>query len=205
MDVENAVTNPLSPNDLPRIKTDRLLLTIPSEEAAPRMLAFAEENRAHLARWSPPEPTGYYTEEFWRNYLKVAQEDFRQGRSLKLIMFDVNEPEERVIGECNFSNFMRGPFHACFLGYKIDRRDEGQGLMYEALASSIRYIFDVLRMHRIMANYLPVNERSGRLLRRLGFAVEGYARDYLLIDGEWRDHILTSLTNDKLRPDDLRR
>jgi len=204
MDVESAVTSRPSPNDLPRIKTDRLLLTIPSEDAAPRMLAFAEENRAHFARWSPPEPTGYYTEEFWRNYFKVAQEEFRQGRSLKLVLFDSHKPDGRVIGECNFSNFMRGPFHACFLGYKIDRRDEGRGLMYEALAAAIRYTFDVLRMHRIMANYLPINERSGRLLRRLGFSVEGYARDYLLIDGEWRDHILTSLTNDQLRPDDLR-
>ncbi|MBC7910537.1 MAG: alanine acetyltransferase, partial [Pyrinomonadaceae bacterium] len=35
-----------------------------------------------------------------------------------------------------------------------------------------------------------------------GFTVEGYARDYLLIDGEWRDHVLTSLTNTKLSPGD---
>ena len=191
-------------NDLPRIETERLLLTIPSEDAALRMLAFVEDNRAHLARWSPPEPRGYYTEEFWRNYFRATREDFRQGRSLKLVLFDVNEPDGRVLGECNFSNFIRGPFHACFLGYKIDHREEGRGLMYEALTAAIAYTFDVLRMHRIMANYLPINDRSGRLLRRLGFTVEGYARDYLLIDGEWRDHILTSLTNAKLTPDDLR-
>jgi ribosomal-protein-alanine N-acetyltransferase len=50
-----------------------------------------------------------------------------------------------------------------------------------------------------MANYRPENERSGRLLQRLGFAREGYARDYLFIDGAWRDHVLTSLTTP--RPD----
>ena len=190
--------------DIPRIETERLLLTIPSEEAAPRMLIFAEDNREHLARWSPPEPRDYYMEEFWRNYFAAAREDFGQGRSLKLVMFDVKEPNGRVLGECNFSNFMRGPFHACFLGYKIDHREEGRGLMYEALTAAIAFTFDVLRMHRIMANYLPTNERSGKLLRRLGFTVEGYARDYLLIDGEWRDHILTSLTNARLTPDDLK-
>ncbi len=46
-----------------------------------------------------------------------------------------------------------------------------------------------------MANYVPTNERSGRLLRRLGFTVEGYARDYLCLNGTWQDHILTSLIN----------
>lgn len=191
-------------NDIPRIETERLLLTIPPEEAAPRMLTFAEDNRAHLGPWSPPEPSGYYTEEFWRNYFASARADFRQDRSLKLVLFDVKEQDGRVLGDCNFTNFMRGPFDACFLGYKIDYREEGRGLMFEALTAAITFTFDVLRLHRIMANYLPTNERSGKLLRRLGFTVEGYARDYLLIDGEWRDHILTSLTNANLTPDDSR-
>lgn len=192
-------------NDIPHIETERLLLTIPTEESAARMLAFAEDNRVHLSRWSPPEPPGYFTEHFWSNYLATSQQDFKAGRSLRLVLSYRNEPDGRVVGECNFSNFMRGPFHACFLGYKIDYRDEGQGLMFEALTAAIAFSFDVLRLHRVMANYIPTNERSGRLLRRLGFVVEGYARDYLLIDGEWRDHILTALTNTKLTPAELAR
>jgi ribosomal-protein-alanine N-acetyltransferase len=188
---------------IPHLETERLLLTIPAPDAAPRMLAFALENRAHLTRWQPPEPVGYDTEKFWRDYLLAAQNDFRQGRSVRLTMFERERPDGAVIGECNFSNFMRGPFQACFLGYKIDYRAEGRGLMREALQAAIAYVFDELRLHRVMANYVPVNERSGRLLRRLGFTVEGYARDYLLINGEWKDHVLTSLTNTRLRPEDV--
>jgi ribosomal-protein-alanine N-acetyltransferase len=67
--------------------------------------------------------------------------------------------------------------------------------MTEALQVAIAYVFDELKMHRIMASYLPHNQRSGRLLKRLGFVVEGYARDYLMINGQWQDHILTSLVN----------
>jgi [ribosomal protein S5]-alanine N-acetyltransferase len=75
----------------------------------------------------------------------------------------------------------------------------GKGLMNEALTEMIRFAFEELQLHRIMANYVPTNERSGQVLRRLGFAVEGYARDYLFIGGKFRDHELTSLTNTALR------
>ncbi len=66
--------------------------------------------------------------------------------------------------------------------------------MTEALLVATRWAFKELRLHRIMANYQPRNERSGRLLERLGFVREGLAHQYLFIDGEWKDHVLTSLT-----------
>lgn len=193
-----------SPRDVPFIETERLLLTIPDARAAPRMLSYVTENREHFAPWAPPEPEGYYTEEFWREYLQRARREFEQGLSLRLVFFLREEPQGAVVGDCNFTNFVRGPFQACYLGYKIDRRAQGRGLMREALAAAINYAFESERLHRIMANYVPTNERSGRVLRRLGFTVEGYARDYLLTGGRWRDHILTSLTNTKLKPEDVK-
>ncbi len=87
----------------------------------------------------------------------------------------------------NFSNVVRGSFHACYLGYSIGEKWQGQGLMFEALTSAIRYMQRTQHIHRIMANYMPHNQRSGALLARLGFEKEGYAKDYLLIDGQWRD------------------
>src|SRR5215218_9941972 len=100
-----------------------------------------------------------------------------------------------VVGTCNYTNVVRGPFLACHLGYQIARAREGRGLMTEALRATNAFVFESMRLHRIMANYRPENERSGRLLDRLGFVREGLAKDYLFIDGAWRDHILTALTN----------
>lgn len=189
---------------VPIIKTERLLLTIPGAEATPRMLSYVKENREHFAPWAPPEPAGYYTEKFWRDYLQTARQQFEQDLSMRLVFFLLDDAKQGVVGDCNFTNFVRGPFQACYLGYKIARRAEGLGLMREALSAAIDYAFGTLRLHRIMANYVPTNERSGRLLRRLGFTVEGYARDYLLVGGAWRDHVLTSLTNTALKPEDVR-
>ena len=56
-------------------------------------------------------------------------------------------------------------------------------------------MFEDQNLHRIMANSMPVNLRSKKLLARLGFQKEGYAPEYLLINGRWEDHILTALMN----------
>lgn len=63
--------------------------------------------------------------------------------------------------------------------------------MFEGAGHCIDIMFR-FGLHRIMANYCPENVRSGKLLARLGFEQEGLARDYLYLNGRWRDHILTS-------------
>ena len=88
---------------------------------------------------------------------------------------------------------------ACYLGYSIDKMLEGQGIMREILEAGIAYIFDEFKLHRIMANYIPNNERSGQLLRSLGFEEEGLAKFYLKIAGSWQDHVLTSKLNPEMR------
>ncbi|CAK02421.1 ribosomal-protein-alanine acetyltransferase [Bartonella tribocorum] len=67
--------------------------------------------------------------------------------------------------------------------------------MFESLSALIGHIFHVYHLHRVMANYRPENIKSGLLLKRLHFEKEGYAKDYLMIAGKWRDHILTSRRN----------
>jgi ribosomal-protein-alanine N-acetyltransferase len=180
---------------LPRIETERLLLTIPTPDDALRMLRFIEENREHLSRWDPTRPDDHYTPEFWQRQLALALSAYQGGESMRMVMLDRHDPGGDIIGLCNFNNIIRGAFQCAILGYSIDHRYEGKGLMFEALSAAIPYVFRRLELHRISANYIPTNERSGNLLRRLGFTVEGYARDYLLIAGRWQDHVLTSLTN----------
>jgi ribosomal-protein-alanine N-acetyltransferase len=62
-------------------------------------------------------------------------------------------------------------------------------------------MFEQQKLHRIMANYMPSNKRSARLLQKLGFVIEGHAKKYLLINGQWEDHVLTSLTNENWLPE----
>ncbi len=105
-----------------------------------------------------------------------------------------------VIGLCNYTQIFRGYFQACYLGYKIDKMCEGKGLMTEALQASIDYIFNGANIHRVMANYVPSNNRSSNVLKNLGFEIEGHAKQYLLINNRWEDHVLTAKTNPNWKP-----
>ncbi|VVM36874.1 hypothetical protein PS682_00069 [Pseudomonas fluorescens] len=67
--------------------------------------------------------------------------------------------------------------------------------MKKTLEITNRYCFEQMGLHRIMANHLPSNVRSERLLESLGFEREGYAREYLKIAGAWEDHVLRALIN----------
>lgn len=178
---------------LPVITTARTRLTVLTPERACLMLDFYLRNREHLRPWEPVRDESFYTLDHWRQRLRDGYSQYFDGSAVQLVALD---PEgERVIATCNFTHIMMGMFKACHLGYAIDKEHEGQGLMQEVVGAGIEYLFNELGLHRIMASYMPANLRSGALLERLGFEREGYARDYLMINGRWEDHVLTALIN----------
>lgn len=174
------------------IITERLLLRLLEPVEAGLMVTYLTENRAHLEPWEPVRTEAYYTLELWERELRSRQGQFFSGESARLVIFLRDNPKGPLVGVVNFSEIMRGVFQACFLGYSLHHAYQGHGYMQEALFAAVNYMFDTFKLHRVMANYMPRNQRSGQLLKRLGFNVEGYARDYLKIAGAWEDHILTA-------------
>jgi len=71
--------------------------------------------------------------------------------------------------------------------------------MSAALPLVLDFAFDRLRLHRVEAACLPTNVPSRALLLRTGFQQEGYARNYLLIDGKWQDHLLFAILREDWR------
>jgi len=182
--------------DLPRIETERLILRVPSPDDAFEMVAFVSDNREHFAPWEPLRPDDYFTVGYWHTALENVVKQAIEGRALTFVLCSRENVPGMIVGQCTFSEIVRGPFQAAYLGCGLARNAVGQGLMTEALQAAVRYCFSELNLHRIMANYMPANVRSAALLRRLGFVQEGYARDYLYLAGRWQDHVLTSLTNE---------
>ena len=181
---------------LPELRTARLNVRLARPGMQQAMARFLRENfEGHLE----PATPAFFSESFWRERLGGALEEFHAGRAARFVLQPQGE-DGPIVGTCNYTNIVRGPFLACYLGYQVARSHEGGGYMSEALRATNAYMFGSLRLHRIMANYRPENVRSERLLQRLGFVREGVAPAYLFIDGAWRDHVLTALTNPDFDP-----
>lgn len=177
------------------IRTARLVLRLPDHGDAAAIADYNARNRAFHAPWMPRRGDAVFSPGHWEERIPVMRADhLERGSALVLFMREQGRPD-LILGKVAYSQIARGPAQFCYLGYDLDESAQGRGYMAEALKGANEYVFGVLGLHRIMANYMPRNERSARVLRRLGFTVEGYARDYLLIDGRWEDHILASLTN----------
>jgi ribosomal-protein-alanine N-acetyltransferase len=179
---------------LPVIETERLSLKLAQDCDVDSIVAYVLDNRDFLKPWEPIRLPEFFTLGHWLKQIKTNQEEFVSDKSMRLFLFEKIDGN-KVIGTANFTNFARGVAHYCNLGYSLAENKQSMGFMHEALSAAIPYVFDNLNMHRIMANYMPRNERSGRLLEKLGFVQEGTACNYLRIAGQWEDHILTSLTN----------
>ena len=176
---------------LPLLRTERTLLTILAPPEHALMLRYQLDNLAHLAPWEPARDAAFFTPDASRTRIEEAHAAALAGLAFHFAAF----AGERIVATCNLTNIVRGVFQACHLGYSVDRAAQGKGLMQEVAQAAIAFAFGELGLHRVMANHAPENQRSARLLARLGFAREGLARSYLKIDGRWQDMVLNSLLN----------
>ncbi|MFZ2956461.1 MAG: GNAT family N-acetyltransferase [Candidatus Ozemobacteraceae bacterium] len=207
----------------PVIRVGECTLRLGRDEDVPAILRHFRANKNHLGPFSPVYPADFFTSAFHLKRVQKSRAEFEAGTSLRLYIFRdlvsrnaVGSREKKsptsskkiihesalpeVIGTIGFGEFSRGAFQACYLGYGLSKSEQGKGIMLRCVQAALTYVFEKMHIHRIMANYLPRNTRSGNLLRRLGFVIEGVAREYLQINGVWEDHILTSLTNQRWKP-----
>ncbi len=159
---------------------------------------YFRDNKTFLKPWEPKRDADFYKVDSWAAKLVKLEELHRLGLAYYCLIFDAET--NQMQGTISFSSLIRFPFHSCNLGYSLAENAQGHGYMRRALKLAIPYMFDVQNMHRIAASYMPRNVRSETVLNAMGFTREGFAKDYLLIDDKWEDHVLTSLINPNWKP-----
>ncbi|VFS82355.1 ribosomal-protein-S5-alanine N-acetyltransferase [Kluyvera cryocrescens] len=108
-----------------RLTTDRMVVRLVHDRDAWRLADYYAENRQFLKPWEPVRDDSHCYPSGWQARLSMINEFHKQGTAFYFALLDPEEKE--IIGVANFSNVVRGSFHACYLGYSIGQKWQGQG------------------------------------------------------------------------------
>ena len=169
-------------------------------------------NYAWLRPWEATLPGGAATlPTSYSGLVRSLKQQAREGRMLPwLIFYDPTpvrgqSPKPQLAGQLTVSGIVGGSASWGQIGYWIDERFAGRGIVPTAVALAVDYCFDALALHRIEIAIRPENEKSLRVVNKLGFRPEGLRPRYLHIDGDWRDHLVFALNTEEVPEGLLRR
>lgn len=180
-------------HSFPYLEGDGVIVRLAKPGDADILTDYFINNRDFHRPFDPIRAEVFFTTDGWEQRLHQLHHLHKRDIAYYFLIF--REDESKVCGVISYGQVVRYPFHACTLGYSLDEKEQRKGLMRKSLRLTNKWMFMEQNMHRIMANYMPHNKRSANVLAALGFEIEGSAKDYLLINGQWQDHVLTSLTN----------
>jgi len=179
---------------LPMITGDGVVLRTPQMNDYAEWAALREASREFLTPWEPTWPADDLTRSAFRRRLRRYAEDLRSDQGYAFLI--IRASDERLVGGLTVANVRRGVAQAGSLGYWMGLPYVRNGYMTAAVRAIIPFAFGTLRLHRLEAACIPSNTGSMRLLENTGFRREGYAREYLCINGVWQDHLLYARLQD---------
>jgi [ribosomal protein S5]-alanine N-acetyltransferase len=173
---------------LPSVVGEGVILRTPQVTDHTEWAALREQSRDFLAPWEPTWPADDLSRSAFRRRIRRYAEDLRSDQSYAFLIF--RSSDGRLVGGLTLANVRRGVAQAGSLGYWMGFPYVRHGHMTAAVRAVIPFAFNTLRLHRLEAACIPTNTGSIRLLENTGFVREGYAREYLCINGIWQDHLL---------------
>lgn len=175
-------------DQLPVIPGEGVYLRVPQAGDFQAWCDLRAESRPFLTPWEPVWPADDLSRSAYRRRMRRYARDMVADEAYPLFLF--RSSDDALVGGLTLSNIRRGVCQAASLGYWMGERFAGQGYMSAGVAAMLPMAYDVLRLRRVEAACMTNNRPSIRLLERLGFVREGYARQYLCINGIWEDHLL---------------
>jgi len=142
-------------------------------------------NQAWLGPWeaTSPYPTSDPAPTFRQSTRRMLR-DARAGRAMPFVI----EYQGNFVGQINVSDLTKGALWSCHVGYWIDEAVSNHGIMTTAVALVVDHLLFNAKLHRVEIAIRPENVPSNKLVQRLGFRFEGIRKNFLHIDGAWRDH-----------------
>jgi len=178
-----------------RLAGERVMLRPPERGDFEEWAALRGESRRFLTPWEPSWSPDSLSRSAFRRRLQRYAVDWRTDQGYSFFVYRVEDGA--LVGGIGLSNVRRGVAETGSLGYWIGERYARHHYMSAGLRLILGFSFDRLKLHRVEAACLPHNAPSRGLLLKTGFREEGYAREYLCIDGRWQDHVLFAMLREE--------
>ncbi len=151
------------------------------------------DNRGWLREWEATNPRGPLS---WdtKGSIRALQSNARAGLGLPFII----EVDGRLAGQLNVSGISWGSMSSATIGYWIGERFAGAGATPTGVALATDYVFQQMGLHRMEICIRPENQKSLRVVEKLGFRYEGLRRRYIHINNDWRDHFCFALVAEEV-------
>ncbi len=163
---------------LPELTTERLTMR-------KMMVTDTEDMYAYAGRTDVTKYLTWYphaNREYTKEYLQYLGNRYAAGMFYDWAV--VYEPDCRMVGTCGFTSFDCAADSA-EVGYVLNPEYWGKGIAAEALQRVLRFGFEELGLHRIEARFIEENERSRRVMEKVGMTFEGVHREAMLIKGSY--------------------
>lgn len=185
-------------NGMPQVRLDapRIYLRPPRAGDWQEWAALRAESREFLRPWEPTWPADALERGAFNRRLRRQATEWRNDEGFSFLTFD--KADDTLVGGLGITNVRRGVAQMASIGYWTGRPYVRRGYMTEAVRAALEFAFSQLGLHRIEAACIPANLASKGLLQKLGFRAEGEARNYLRINGQWRDHLLYAILREDL-------
>jgi ribosomal-protein-alanine N-acetyltransferase len=155
-------------------------------------------NEEWLARWEPSAAASWTDRHRLSSWAPLCSALRKAGRTGSMLPFVITY-NGAFAGQVNVSNVVHGVLRSASVGYWVDSRLAGQGIVPVAVAVVIDHCFKAVGLHRIEIDIRPENTASLRVVEKLGLRREGYYERYLDIDNGWRDHVAFAVTSEEVR------
>jgi ribosomal-protein-alanine N-acetyltransferase len=141
-------------------------------------------NQEWLAPWEATPPRDFGRPVSFATMVRTLRGQARQGQVLPFIV----TWDDELVGQLTVAGITYGSLRSASIGYWVDSRVAGRGIMPTAVALATDHCFRALGLHRVEINIRPENVASLRVVEKLGFRDEGMRMGLLHIAGDWRDH-----------------
>lgn len=182
-------------DETPMLMGQRVMLRAPRPGDYTAWRDLRRASRDFLRPYEPRWTDSDLSQRVFASRLKRGRDEAKAGTDYSFFIFTRSGGD--LVGGITLSNVRRRAAQFVNLGYWMGHAFAGQGYMTEAVGLVVPFCFETLGLHRIHAAFLPDNQASRRVLEKNGFREEGYAENYLQIDGRWADHVLFGLTRER--------